>query len=112
MRPLLLLLLTASLNAPANADDIKIPLGQQGLVNLPHPSRGDAKIDVLDRFGLADEEHPAVGQPPITRWDYRDFSVYFEGNRVIDSVVHPNIPHHHNQRDNRDANLWPPRRKG
>ena len=47
MRPLLLLLLTASLNAPANADDIKIPLGQQGLVNLPHPSRGDASHQSL-----------------------------------------------------------------
>lgn len=92
MHPLLLLLLIFSLNSPANADGIKIPLGQQGLANLPLPSRGDAKIDVLDRFGLADEEHPAVGQPPITRWDYHDFSVYFEGNRVIDSVVHHQHP--------------------
>ncbi|WP_417779786.1 phosphodiesterase [Stutzerimonas xanthomarina] len=88
MRALLLILLISSLNTSAHADDIKIPVGQQGLANVPLPSRGDATIDVLDRFGLADEEHPAIGQPPITRWDYRDFSVYFEGNRVIDSVVH------------------------
>jgi len=43
---------------------------------------------VLERFGLADEEHPAVGKPPITRWDYREFSVYFEYDHVIDSVRH------------------------
>lgn len=92
MRPFLLFLLIFSLNTSACADDLKIPVGQQGLANLPLPSRGAAKIDVLERFGLADEEHPAVGQPPIARWDYRDFSVYFEGNRVIDSVVHHRLP--------------------
>ena len=88
MRPLLLFLLIFSLNMSARAEDIKIPVGQQGSADLRMPSRGDAKIDVLDRFGLADEEHAAVGEPPITRWDYREFSVYFEGNRVINSVTH------------------------
>lgn len=88
MRPFLLLLLIFSLHTSARAEDIKIPVGQQGPADLPVPSRGDAKIDVLDRFGLADEEHTAVGRPPITRWDYRDFSVYFEDNRVINSVIH------------------------
>jgi hypothetical protein len=43
---------------------------------------------VLARFGLADEEHPPVGQPPITRWDYRTFSVYFEYDHVVNSVLH------------------------
>jgi hypothetical protein len=31
--------------------------------------------------------HPTVGAPPITRWDYNGFSVVFEKDRVIDSVV-------------------------
>lgn len=88
MRPFLLFVFIFGLDTSARAEDIKIPVGQQGLADLARPSRGDAKIDVLDRFGLADEEHPPVGQPPITRWDYRAFSVYFEGNRVIDSVAH------------------------
>ena len=43
---------------------------------------------MLERFGLADEEHQPVGQPPITRWDYREFSVYFEYDHVINSVRH------------------------
>jgi hypothetical protein len=25
--------------------------------------------------------------PPITRWDYNNFAVFFEGDRVIDAVV-------------------------
>jgi hypothetical protein len=87
MRCALLMLLVVTANIPAMADEIKIPVGQQGQI-LSLPARGDAKIDVLDRFGLADQEHPAVGTPPITRWDYREFSVYFESDRVINSVVH------------------------
>ena len=31
--------------------------------------------------------HPTVGQPPITRWDYNGFAVFFEHDRVIDAVV-------------------------
>ncbi|KJH80860.1 hypothetical protein [Stutzerimonas stutzeri] len=87
MHRLLIPLLTFALCIPAQADVIRIPIGQQGQTQQPLPNRGDAKNQVLERFGLADEEHPAVGQPPITRWDYREFSVYFEDNRVIDSVL-------------------------
>lgn len=45
-------------------------------------------------FGSPSVEHPAVSQqggplhPPITRWDYGDFSVFFEHDRVIHAVVH------------------------
>lgn len=88
MHPLLVPFLMLALSFPAHADLIHIPVGQQGASDIAMPSRGESKTQVLDRFGLADEEHPAVGQPPITRWDYRTFSVYFEGNRVINSVVH------------------------
>lgn len=88
MRPLLVPFLLFALSLPAHADIIRIPVGQQGVSDVATPSRGESKMQVLERFGLADEEHPAVGQPPITRWDYRAFSVYFESNRVINSVVH------------------------
>ena len=88
MRHLATLLLTLTFSATLFAQDIRIPVGQQGLPDMPMPGRGDSKNLVLDRFGLADEEHPAVGQPPISRWDYREFSVYFEGDRVINSVRH------------------------
>ena len=72
------------------ADTLTIPLGKQGAEldtrNLPH--KGQSKRSVLERFGLADVEHKSVGQPRITRWDYREFSVYFEYDHVINSVRH------------------------
>lgn len=80
--------LSMALCFSAYADTIRVPVGQQGPDQLSMPSRGDSKNIVLDRFGLADEERPPVGHPPITRWDYRYFSVYFEGDRVINSVQH------------------------
>jgi hypothetical protein len=39
------------------------------------------------KFGAPVTKHDAVGQPPITRWDYAGFSVFFEHDRVIDSVT-------------------------
>lgn len=86
------LALLLSLLAPTAllADTLTIPVGDQGAdldpSNLPH--KGQSKRAVLERFGLADEEHKPVGQPPITRWDYREFSVYFEYDHVINSVRH------------------------
>ncbi|NSM55927.1 phosphodiesterase, partial [Serratia marcescens] len=73
---------------PLFADTLSIPLGAQGDTRVALPAHGESREAVLQRFGLADEEHPAVGQPPIVRWDYRDFSVYFESGRVLDSVRH------------------------
>ncbi|MEK1904943.1 MAG: phosphodiesterase [Pseudomonas sp.] len=83
-----LLLLALCLPLAAQAETIEIPIGAQGPSNIVLPTRGESKHAVLERYGLADEEHAAVGQPPITRWDYRDFSVYFEYDHVVDSVMH------------------------
>ncbi len=57
------------------------------LLCLLLPRLGESKRAILKRFGLADKEHPAVGQPPITRWDYRSFSVYFEYDHAINLVA-------------------------
>lgn len=76
------------LSQPLFAQEIRIPVGQQPADDLTLPKRGDSTGAVLEAFGLADREHPSVGQPPITRWDYREFSVYFEHDRVINSVAH------------------------
>ncbi|MDG9929418.1 MULTISPECIES: phosphodiesterase [Pseudomonas] len=82
------LLLALWLPLPALAETIEIPVGQQGDAVAGLPQLGESKRSVLERFGLADEEHPPVGQPPITRWDYRTFSVYFEYDHVVNSVLH------------------------
>jgi hypothetical protein len=55
--------------------------------NLDRPGRGTTMHAVEQRFGQPAQRHATVGQPPITRWDYPGFSVFFEKDRVIHSVV-------------------------
>ena len=55
---------------------------------IARPVRGATMDAVKAKFGAPERQFPAVGKPPITRWDYPAFSVYFEFNRVVHSVVH------------------------
>ena len=50
------------------------------------PRSGATMERVEERFGQPDERRPAVGDPPITRWDYEGYSVYFEHDRVLRTV--------------------------
>jgi hypothetical protein len=43
---------------------------------------------VKARFGKPNEKLPAVGTPPITRWVYDEFTVYFEHKMVVHSALH------------------------
>lgn len=54
---------------------------------VDRPQRGTAMSTVQNRFGEPVNRHPAVGQPPITRWDYPGFSVFFEHDLVIHAVL-------------------------
>jgi hypothetical protein len=51
------------------------------------PRRGSLMSAVEARFGAPRSRHDAVGNPPITRWDYDGFSVYFEHQHVIHAVA-------------------------
>lgn len=51
------------------------------------PARGSSMSTVEKRFGAPASRHAAVGQPPITRWDYPGFSVFFEHELVIHAVA-------------------------
>jgi hypothetical protein len=51
------------------------------------PSRGLTMGQVEARYGAPVARSAAVGQPPITRWEYPSFVVYFENDRVIHAVV-------------------------
>jgi len=74
---------------------IEIPVGAQGgaRADLARPERGMSSDTVLARFGEPISMTPAVGDPPISRWTYADFTVYFEGDTVIHSVL-PHTPAH------------------
>jgi hypothetical protein len=43
--------------------------------------------EVSSKFGAPAAKVPAVGNPPISRWEYPGFIVYFEADHVIHSVV-------------------------
>jgi hypothetical protein len=51
------------------------------------PSRGMTMDQVATKFGTPANKVPAVGNPPISRWEYPGFIVYFEHEHVIHSVV-------------------------
>ena len=51
------------------------------------PSRGMTMNEVSTKFGTPVNKVPAVGHPPISRWEYPGFVVYFENDHVIHSVV-------------------------
>lgn len=51
------------------------------------PGRGMSMEMVQNHFGEASEKYSAVGDPPITKWTYKNFTVYFESEFVIHAVV-------------------------
>jgi hypothetical protein len=55
--------------------------------NIPRPTRGMRMTQVERKFGDPVTRHAAVGRPPITRWDYPAFSVFFERDIVLHTVV-------------------------
>jgi hypothetical protein len=54
---------------------------------VERPGKGATMKTVESKFGAPAARHPTVGQPPITRWDYPGFAVFFEGEHVIHSVA-------------------------
>lgn len=90
----LALLLTVTLHIQSsNAEEIRIPVGEQANTQptIDMPTQGMSKERVKGLFGEPLEEIPAKGQPPISRWKYQEFTVYFDNNTVIHCVrsFHP-----------------------
>ncbi len=75
------------------AEDIKIPIGTQTPESkqIAHPATGATKAQVKSQFGVPIKENAAKGNPPISTWEYTEFTVYFENNHVIHSVVKPKL---------------------
>jgi len=52
------------------------------------PKNGQNKADVEAKFGAPVEKLVAVGEPPISSWKFDGYSVYFEYDLVLFSVLH------------------------
>ncbi|MBB5322456.1 hypothetical protein [Marinobacter oulmenensis] len=82
--------LTALASAPLAAEQIVVPVGTQGKQNqIEVPNNGVTQASVRERWGEPTDIRGPVGQPPITQWHYAGFIVYFEGNRVLHTVIRP-----------------------
>lgn len=86
-----IVLLMLAFTTPALADVVKIGAGKPVVVQkTDQPTRGMSQNQVISRYGEPRSKHAAVGEPPIIRWDYPGYSVYFEGNYVLHSVDRSN----------------------
>ena len=72
---------------PAQADVLLIEEVRQS-ERMELPGNGLTQAEVRARFGEPAATHAPVGDPPITRWDYDGWSVYFEYDRVLFTVLH------------------------
>lgn len=71
----------------AHADRLLIEkVEAEGDMDLP---RHGLTMDAVEsQYGEPDNRAEPVGEPPITRWVYPEFTVYFEHRHVIDAVSH------------------------
>ncbi len=81
----------AGLTAFANPSRAEVVAVDNGIAvkasDVATPSRGMTMNEVSTKFGMPTNKVPAVGRPPISRWEYPGFVVYFENDHVIHSVV-------------------------
>lgn len=79
-------------NLPVTADVLLMD-SIESAPTIQAPRTGLSMANVRDSYGSPVTEYPAVStygnpqHPPITRWDYDSFSVFFEHDKVVHSVV-------------------------
>ena len=75
--------------APAYAETLQMTDTPSAQTQLSTPTRGTSMAQVEARFGAPTEKIAAVGKPPISRWVYPTFTVFFEYSHVIHAVATP-----------------------
>ena len=78
--------LLVAFGSMANAETVKID-GMSAGSSGAHPSRGMTQASVESKYGSPVSATSPVGEPPITRWEYAGFVVFFEYDKVIHAVV-------------------------
>jgi hypothetical protein len=72
--------------AASNAQNLQMD-GMAAGSDGQRPTRGMTAASVEARFGPPQAKLAPVGEPPISRWEYSGFVVFFEYDRVIHAVV-------------------------
>ena len=80
--------IAVSTSAPTivSADELTTPPAPTAAEQTDRPARGMSMEKVEATYGAPTNRTPAVGEPPITRWEYPGFVVYFEHQLVIHTV--------------------------
>jgi hypothetical protein len=68
----------------ASADTLETPSQPADSVG-PHSGLNMARVEAA--YGAPARRVEPVGQPPISRWEYPGFIVYFEHDKVIHTVA-------------------------
>jgi hypothetical protein len=72
----------------ASADVLLIDRVELSVQTVPdRPARGTTMERVEATYGAPSGRRAAVGEPPITRWEYPEFIVYFEHRLVLHAVA-------------------------
>lgn len=69
------------------AQTLQVPETPAAAPAVTTPVRGMSMAAVETRYGAPAQRYDAVGQPPITRWVYPSFVVYFEYSHVVHAVA-------------------------
>ena len=81
------MLLLLALSTAAVADVLLIQQVRQA-GNMDVPTNGLSMSEVEAAYGTPNNKEAAVGDPPISRWVYDRWSVFFEYDRVLFTVLH------------------------
>lgn len=87
-RVVILSALSCSLFAVAGAQTLDMSRQNQSstFAAAGKPTRGMTQARVEADFGAPASTRAAVGDPPISRWEYAGFVVFFEHDKVIHAV--------------------------
>jgi hypothetical protein len=84
-----LVLLLATWNVAAQTTPTQQgPAASEPMISVIVPGNGMSMDQVTQRFGEPTERVGSIGDPPITRWVYDSYTVYFEHDLVLHSVIH------------------------
>lgn len=70
------------------ADVLPMPIANNLSESADVPKLGIDMQKVEEQYGEPTQRIDAVGEPPITRWVYPSFTVFFEHDKVLHSVIH------------------------
>ena len=87
LRKAMTVLLAAALFSGAAIADTLLIEGIAPDTSAGQPARGDSKTEVRAELGDPVSETAAVGEPPISSWEYDGFVVFFEYDYVLHSVA-------------------------